>query len=74
MADWRQLYAATMVETDAKDLDLLIEQTSRGIESRLDELMRSKTNNDERKEIVIAANALLMLKASPQLWNKQEPS
>jgi hypothetical protein len=71
MDDWRQLYAATMAETDAARLELLIDETSRAIENRLDELMRAKTNNDERKEIVIAANALLMLKASRHLFDER---
>ena len=74
MSDWRQLYAATMVETDATRLEPLIDETSRAIENRLDELMRTKTNDDERKEIVIAAKALLMLKVSRRLFDQKEPS
>ncbi len=68
MPDWRQLYAATMVETNAEHLDLLIDETARAIERRLDELMRTKGNEDERKEIISASNALLMLKAERHLW------
>jgi hypothetical protein len=63
--DWRQLYAATMRETDAKQLDLLIEKTLGAIESRLNGLPRVKGNEEEwteRREIVLAANALLSLK------------
>jgi hypothetical protein len=74
MDDWRKLYSATMAETDATKLELLIDETSRAIENRLDELMRTKTNDDERKEIVIAANALLMLKASRRLFEQREPA
>jgi hypothetical protein len=37
MPDWRQLYAATIVETNAGHLDLLFEETLRSIEARLDE-------------------------------------
>jgi hypothetical protein len=73
MHDWRKLYAATMAETDATLLDPLIDETSRAIENRLDELMRTKSNDDERKEIVIAANALLMLMASRRLFDQREP-
>jgi hypothetical protein len=71
MDDWRKLYAATMAETDATHLELLIDETSRAIENRLDELMRTRTNDEERKEIVIAANALLMLKASRHLFDER---
>jgi hypothetical protein len=55
-------------------LELLIDETSCAIENRLDELMRARTNDDERKEIVVAANALLMLKASRRLFDQREPS
>lgn len=74
MDDWRKLCAATMAETDSTRLELLIDETSRAIENRLDELMRTRTNDDERKEIVIAANALLMLKASRRLFDQEKPS
>jgi hypothetical protein len=72
MPDWRQLYAATMVETDASRLESLINETSRAVENRLDDLIRTKTNDDERKEIVIAANALLMLEASCRLFDHRQ--
>ena len=49
MPDWRQLYAATMVETDASRLEPLINETSRAVENRLDDLIRTKTNDDERR-------------------------
>lgn len=74
MDDWRELYAATMAETDATRLEPLIDETSFAIENRLDELMRKKIYDDERKEIVIAANALLMLKASRRSFEQETPS
>jgi hypothetical protein len=37
MANWRQLYTAAMIETDADNLGILIEDTSRAIEVRLDD-------------------------------------
>jgi hypothetical protein len=68
MADWHQLYAATMREMDAKQLHVLIERTSRAIEARLDELSRTEGNEQEQKEIFIAANALLSLKVARRKW------
>lgn len=68
LADWHQLYAATMREMDAKQLHVLIERTSRAIEARLDELSRTEGNEQEQKEIFIAANALLSLKVARRKW------
>jgi hypothetical protein len=68
MTDWRCLYSETMVEMDAKQLDRLIEKTSKALEVRLDELLQTSGNEPERKEIVAAANALLSLKAARRLW------
>jgi hypothetical protein len=73
MCDWRQLYAATMAETDAKELDLLIEKTSRALDHRLDELLRKNENEEERKEIILAANALLSLKIARRLRKRRVP-
>jgi hypothetical protein len=74
MDDWRQMYAATMQETDAKQLDVLIEKTSRSMEARLDELSRTQDNDEEQKEIFVAANALLSLKVARRKWEKQPPN
>jgi hypothetical protein len=74
MDHWRQLYAATMLETDAKQLDLLIEKTSRSLEVRLDKVLRVRGNEEERKEIVAAANSLLALKAARRLRRRDWPS
>jgi hypothetical protein len=63
MADWRQLYAATIQEKDAKELDVLMEKTSRAMEARLEDLSRTKAN--------VAANALLSLKVAQRKWEKQ---
>jgi hypothetical protein len=72
MANWRQLYTAAMVETDVDNLGVLIEDTSRAIEVRLDELKKSQNGYGERKEIEDVANALLALKADRKVLN-QDP-
>ena len=72
--DWRQLYTATIVETNAEHLDLLIEETLRAIEARLDELLKFKGFDDERREIYEASKSLLILKAERRLWNHGEHS
>jgi hypothetical protein len=74
MPDWRQLYAATIIETNAAHLDLLLEETLRAIESRLDELLKLKGYDDERREIHEASQSLLLLKADRRLWNRGRPS
>jgi hypothetical protein len=63
MPDWRRLYTAAMLETNVKLLDILIEDTSRAIEVRLDELKKSADGDGERKEMGDAADALLALQA-----------
>jgi hypothetical protein len=63
MATWRQLNTAAMLETNVGLLDILIEDTSRAIDVRLDELKKSADGDGERKEMGDAANALLALKA-----------
>ena len=63
MANWRQLYTAAMIETDVDNLGVLIEETSRAIEVRLDELKKGQNGYGERKEIADVANALVALKA-----------
>ena len=70
MANWRQVYTAAMVETDVDNLDVLIEDTSRAIEVRLDELKKSQNGYGERKEIEDVANALLALKADRKVLNQ----
>jgi predicted PhzF superfamily epimerase YddE/YHI9 len=63
MATWRQLYTAAMLETNVGLLDILIEDTARAIEMRLDELKKSQDGDGERKEIADATSAMLALKA-----------
>jgi hypothetical protein len=74
MPEWRQLYAATIVETNADHLNLLIEETLRAIDARLDELLQLKGYDDERREIHEASKSLIILKAERRLWNHGEPS
>jgi hypothetical protein len=69
MPDWRQLYAATIIETNAEHLDLLMDETLRAIDSRLDELLQLKGYDDERREIHEASKSLLILKADRRLWD-----
>jgi hypothetical protein len=70
MAYWRQLYTATMIETDVDNLGVLIEDTSRAIEVRLDELKKSQNGYGERKEIEDVANAVLALKADRKVLDE----
>ena len=55
------------------NLDILIEKTSRSLETRLDELWRTQDSAQERKDIYVAANALLSLKVARRSWQKQRP-
>ena len=63
-----------IVETNAEHLDLIIDETLRAIEARLDELLKLKGYKDERKEIYEVSKSLLVLKADRRLWNGGEPS
>jgi hypothetical protein len=74
MPDWRQLYGATIIETNSEHLDLLIEETLRAIGARLDELLELKGYDDEWREIHEASKSLLILRANSRLWNREQPS
>jgi hypothetical protein len=56
-----------MRETDAKQLDIRIEKTSRAFEARLDGLPVKENEEEriERREIVLAAKALLWTRGRP---------
>ena len=42
--------------------------------ARLDELYGTQDNDEEQKEIFVAANALLALKVARRKWEKQLPN
>ena len=74
MPDWRRFYAATIVETNSEHIDLLIEETLRAIEYRLDEILQLKDYDAERRQIHEASKSLLILKADRRRWNREKPS
>jgi hypothetical protein len=55
------------------NISLLIDETLRAIEARLDELQELKGYDDERREIHEASKSLIVLKAERRLWNRAEP-
>jgi hypothetical protein len=68
MADWRELYKATVLETNPAHLDRLITETEDAILLRRKELYGSSDAAGERDEIAEASAALLALKIEKLNW------
>jgi hypothetical protein len=62
MADWRELYKATLLETNPTQLERLITETEDAIFQRRRELAGSSDNRKEHRKIAEASAALWTLK------------
>jgi hypothetical protein len=62
MADWRELYRATVLETRPTQLAQLIKETEDAIFLRVRELAASSGNKKERRKMAEASAALWTLK------------
>ena len=62
MADWRELYKATVLETNPTQLEQLIKETEDAIFLRVRELAGSSDSKKERRKIAAASAALWTLK------------
>ena len=58
MADWREFYKATVLETNPRELERLIKKTEQAILIRLQELDRSSDDAGERHEIAEASGGV----------------
>jgi hypothetical protein len=62
MADWRELYKATVLETNPTQLEQLIKETEDAIFLRVRALAGSLDSKKERRKIAAASAALWTLK------------
>ena len=74
MTDWRELYKATVLETNPTRLERLIAETEGAILVRLQELDRSSDGAGERHEMELASAALDALKIDKLFWPRNPPS
>jgi hypothetical protein len=68
MADWRELYKATVLETNPTQLERLITETEDATFRRRRELAWSSGSKKERRKIAEASAALLTLKTERLGW------
>jgi hypothetical protein len=68
MQTWRDLYSATVLETDPERLQQLIEATTAAMLRRDGELEQSVEGNAEREEMARASEALIVLKSDQRAW------
>ena len=62
MSDWRELYKAAVLENKSANIEQRITETEVALLVRLFELGTSSEAGDERREIEVAARALVTLK------------
>jgi hypothetical protein len=62
MADWRELYKATVLETNPTQLEQLMKETEDAIFRRVRELAGSSDGKKERRKMAEASAALWTLK------------
>jgi hypothetical protein len=68
MADWRELYKATILETNPTHLEQLIRETEDAIFLRVRELAGSSDSKKERRKMAEASAALSILKIEKIGW------
>jgi hypothetical protein len=66
MADWRELYKATVLETNSRKLKHLVQKTEGAIFERLQKL--TQMSRSERNAIAEASLSLLVLKRERLAW------
>jgi hypothetical protein len=62
MADWRELYRATVIEMNPKQLEQLIKETEDAIFRRVRQLAGSSDSKKERRKMAEASAALWTLR------------
>jgi hypothetical protein len=68
MADWREFFKTTLLETNPTQLERLITETEDAIFQRRRELAGSSDNKKERSKIAEASVALWTLKTDKLSW------
>jgi hypothetical protein len=72
MADWRELYKATVLETNPTQLEQLIKETEDAIFMRVRELAGSSGSAKERRKMAQASAALWTLKTEKLNWTDRK--
>jgi hypothetical protein len=72
MADWRELYKATVLETNPTQLEQLIKETETAIFVRVRELAGSSDSAKERRKMAQASAALWTLKTEKLNWTDRK--
>ena len=72
MADWRELYKATVLETNPTQLERLITETEDAIFLRVRELAGSSESAKERRKMAEASAALWALKTERLSWTDRK--
>lgn len=75
--DWRRFYTAAITNRDPECLDIVIDEASKALDRRLDELgklPKTAQNLKESEEIVLAAKRLLVLRAQAEEEAEDEDS
>jgi hypothetical protein len=72
MADWRELYKATLLETNPTQLERLMTETEDAIFQRRRELAGSSGSKKECRKIAQASVALWTLKTEKLSWTNRK--
>jgi hypothetical protein len=72
MADWRELYKATVLETNPTQMERLITETEDVIFRRVRELAGSSDSKKERRKMAQASAALWTLKTENLSWTDRK--
>jgi hypothetical protein len=72
MADWRELYKATILEANPTQLEQLVTETEDAIFQRRQELAGSSGSKKERRKIAQASAALWTLKTEKLGWTDRK--
>ena len=72
MLSWKQLYAATVVETRPAELQILVAETERAIYIRLHDIANEPVTTTERLEMDNATAALKILSREVAAWENYE--
>jgi hypothetical protein len=72
MADWRELYKASVLETNPTQLERLIKETEDAIFLRVRELAGSSDSKKERRKMAEASAVLWTLRTEKLDWTDRK--
>jgi hypothetical protein len=77
LPDWRRFYNAAITTRDPECLDFIIDEATKALDRRLDELGKLPKNTEnlkESEEIIFAAKRLLMLRVEAEAAAEEQGS